>query len=677
MRPRDINIHRTRLDELTSTILKKSSYTLQKIEENLRLTHQLRPQAAFITTLDKRVEQLTAKLSQYQYVLTQLNSLLIRSEFFEEQLQMYESQQKVSQMRVLGGSTDEQAWKDDELNWKTSEATLENLWLEFRFLSRKVDAEVPIMSTPCSARSVPKQEDPQPVTPMRKQNEPGDEDIVLKPIRCVNKRDKSRRRSLNLNLLSYSPSIVSSPLLFTPDSSFNTSNIFTETLNQEIDAAILEKKPSKLIYTSLKAETEPLETVSPLSKRSKQTNSPRSKHKRANSEPRSVYSLTLTTDFSTPTQASLRHAVSLEAGLMIKKTQQSADEETVKDSEWINSPTEKFPELLKAKKFSCLGIYTPEATPDTSFVEEIKKTDTNNVNLQDLLNDSLRKVPEPLLHEEEAEKADELPTFEHRLNRSNSCDSIFSTMTSRIPLRPMKDSKAQTMSWMQKFSSVQRISAKPTNVTTLSVNNLSVSRDGLNTSRAVLSSLALQINRQDISGPVTSGFSFWFSSKKSAPTTSPSRTVTTSISKNHADRQVRSRAVRSSPVGIPNSTEVPSTEPIHIYETLIHDQQKQWSSNLLSRLNPQSFIPSKSFITSEVGKPMNAPANLSRTASTKDKRNLGGSVKGSFSTLTIGANGSTIVQHGESSMLVQSSVVVSKVSQDALKDALDSDFQFD
>lgn len=722
MRLRDVNVHKTRLDEFTSTILSKSNYTLQKIEENMRVTHQLRVKTSLIHSLDTRVNQLTTKLGQLQYVLTQLNSLLIRSEFFEKQLQMYESQQKVNQMRLLEGVDDDQMWKEDELNWKTSEATLENLWLEFRFLMRKVDAEVPqhdytnLMSE-ASRRAEQHQQqflqqqqqaqDSEPSTPMFT---PGKSEITLRPIRCVSKRDKSKRRSLNLNLLSYSPSMLNSPLLSTPDSSFGKANVFSESFTNDQGVSLFAKQPastpqriapekSRLVSPpstkSVKNVIETICSISPFSRTSESSGSPKSRHKRANSVPHSIFSVVMTKNdtynIKTPTKAYLRHAISLEAGLTIKKRQQSVEEEVTKDSEWLNSPVTPYDGGLKDEikkvihRENKFGILTPDPTPDNSMLVEdcgpMKSIKEEEFSLQDLLQDSLRRQPEPIVEVEakEEETIEKLPTFEHRLNRSNSCDSIFSAMTSRIPVRPMRDSKTQTMSWMQKFSNnrTPSVSAKPNNVNTLSVNNLSVSRGGA-LSRTALSNLVLQGKKSE---PVSSPFfSSWFSTKKRAPSSTPTSTPTVEARSKPSPVVINTTTSENKHVTSPSPITIRSpddrpVEPTHIYETLNHAQPKAWNgSNFLSMLNPQSLIPSNTMVTREVGRHVVQETSKHTLQGRKCVR---APLKGSFSTLTIGHNGSAIVQHGEGSMILQSSVVTSQVSQDELQEALASTFQFD
>lgn len=697
---RDIEIHRGRLDDLTSTILSKSNRTVQMIEENMRLTYELRTSSSFIPSLDSKVESLSAKLAHYQHLLTQLNSLLIRSEFFEKQLQMYEAQQIANKARLLDSTCDcGQIRKDDELNWKTSEATLENLWLEFRFLSRKIDSDFnskTYNTSTITARSNAPIES-SPLTPLRTTNEAPEEPMTLKPIRCVSKREKSKRRSLNLNLLNYSPSMLNNPMMLTPDSSFNTANIFSESFQHDQGESLFTKSDDNEGQV-LKIETpkkpckssEPIHIISPLSHKSNERLSPLSKRKRSNSVPHSISSLSLTPTTGgpkTPINAFLRHAVSLEAGLAIKKRQQSVDDDVTKDTQWLNSPVMESTFISDVKGSHDIGLITPNITPDNSVVvfpeskgDEYDVACKGDISLQNLLNDSLRKIPEPLCNEadlpaqESSEPLDPLPTFSHRLNRSNSCDSIFSSMTTRIPVHPLRDSKTQTMSWMQKFSSGnQRVSAKPTNVTTLSVNNLSISRNSDQTTKAALSSLVAQSAKPERSKATSNGFSFWFGSKKAQPSTGTVRSTTANTNKNNSPFANHTSTVASSPIPISSASAATSHKIHNRYETLETSRPQKPSESLFSRFNAQTFIPSTSLVTREVGRPVNE----SHRGVPLRKPHMAMPIKGSFSTLTIGANRSATVQHGEGSVLLQSSVVTSQISHAALEDALKSEFEFD
>lgn len=124
--------YRTRLDSLTESILAKSSYTINQIQDTLKQTTILKRQSQ--SQSNGKLNQLTINLAQYQKYLSQLNTLLLRTEFFEDQLTLLET----DITRSIKNSNNNSTW--DDLNLRTIESTMENLCLEFKHLSKRIEA---------------------------------------------------------------------------------------------------------------------------------------------------------------------------------------------------------------------------------------------------------------------------------------------------------------------------------------------------------------------------------------------------------------------------------------------------------------------------------------------------------------------------------------------------------
>ncbi|KAH3673618.1 hypothetical protein WICPIJ_009710 [Wickerhamomyces pijperi] len=129
--------YRSRLDKLTDSILAKSSYTITQIQETLKQTSNLKHQSSpgTLSSNSGKLNQLTSNLAQYQKYLAQLNTLLLRTEFFEDQLTLLETD--ITHTLNSNGSP---TW--DDLNLRTIESTLENLCLEFKHLSKRIEGLV-------------------------------------------------------------------------------------------------------------------------------------------------------------------------------------------------------------------------------------------------------------------------------------------------------------------------------------------------------------------------------------------------------------------------------------------------------------------------------------------------------------------------------------------------------
>ncbi|ONH69144.1 hypothetical protein BON22_1282 [Cyberlindnera fabianii] len=668
--PRTVQTHRESLNRLTDDILNKSSATLEKIEENIRLTHALRVSSAMITQMDSRIDLLTRNLHQYQSYLTQLNSLMMRSEFFESQLSMFEAEQQVNAMRKRRGLPCLHNWKDEDLNWRTTASTLENL--------------------------------------------------------------TSLNLNLNLNLLTNQ--VLTTPQnsqnqLLTPDTTLDET-IFSHSSPMEHETAAAEALPTPQIKPP----------SSPLASR---TRSATRKHTRCKSSPLVLKELIMTstdaddihsTGLSIQAQKfNLRHFISHDTGLKTKVNQQDLDDEKgVKDSEFLNSPASlKIDEYL-AKKIDCStkelsetdeNKQDNEGTQDTRKEEEAKEEGAGEEHLdeetcdKDAKDDSvisfgrrgLSLAPpaavlsgptiSPSVKESSCAEdfKSQLPTFEHKLNRSNSCDSIFSVMTSRIPVQPGKDSRAQTLLWMQMFSKPQTATKEETpTVSKVSANNLTVTSNGSTTTKQALSNLVSHSRKLEATPKPSNAFSSWFSRSSKQPSTTIARESAASVSTKGSEPSPFGASFFGSLLGsktkappksspLASVTEEPtapakSKSKYHSFESCTSptSNEEGWP-RLVNKLTPQSMLKSTAVVTSEVGKRSIAPSISSTQPQRANAWNVTTreQIKGSFSTLTMGPHGSKIVQHGESSSMSTSLVVSSRVSHAALKDALANDLVFD
>ncbi|KAH3681025.1 hypothetical protein WICMUC_000006 [Wickerhamomyces mucosus] len=734
------------LDSLTDNILTKSSSTISKIENNLKLTYSSRLSNALIHQIDEKIGKLNSNLQEYQYYLSQLNSLLIRSEYFETQLNFLENNRISNNFN--NNNEEENDFKNKSLDWIITESTLENLQLEYNYLSRKLESlnssnvfSIPkkqfnyindkdkfnyindkdqfnnnsneINSTPkfnlnnLSSSSSPCSN----IKSSRKKNhfhisqDKFDESIQLKPIRCISKAqeyqddlDCSRssissdrrsidpRFSLKFNLLtqipaksrqnltqSFNSSIQSQKSLFSQSSSKSrlSSNLFS--YDGQIQDSPLANK-NKKISTNDNGNND------------KEINSNKSfgivdikikrfsKHIRSSSLPKSFdFAFTPPEDSylnDTPIKESsykkqnrefsLRHFISHDTGLKLKNDDESFSEDAVKHSEFLNSPlsvkinnflSQKFPTSQSQK------VGNNESDIDIEIDDE-----DNGDNIVITHDDSV-------LEDDTNDNNEFSPVFEHKLNRSNSCDSIFSTMKNKVPIAPIRDNRQQTMNWMTQFSTRQNQQPITYNASTISVNNPSTRTFGIkSTTKQKLSGLVSQnlSQKSNSNGFLTNSqnaLQNWLIfPKMNEPISPPPRPSALSSLNNNLIKSKKSIANMS--ITIPEDEVLDSS-------TVTKDDSSQWSS-IFSRFNPSNYSSSKTLSIPKKDKFQNH-SNPKVLQNSNKSFPSAERTKGSYSTLTIGPKGSKIVQHGESSGISSSYVLSSKVSHSALKDALNSE----
>lgn len=629
------------VESIADRILQKSSNAISKIEENIKLTTSLRKSNTLLSEIDTKIDDLTNNLQQYQFYLSQLSSLLIRSEFFEAQLNMLEAHNQLNSLRSSNGMPNLSDWRDKDLNWRTTEATLDNLYLEYQYLTKHMQE----LSDPQSLNSFMESQynqlqssSPDAVEPTTLQDKINDGFSNLKPIRIVSKtQERQRRKSVDWKRkkpIAQIPTIIhNKQQLPTPETTFDSTfdHSFEQPYNNNDEYLV---SPTRVLSC----------TKNP--RRNSHT-----KHIRCSSLPESVVSSMLETvkfnisedssshELKKDRKFSLRHFISHDTGLKRKGFADEEDED-VKDSEFLNSPIS-----MKLETY-----------------------------LKDHINREDSDIAQCDVQEDDWQE--EATVFEHKLNRSNSCDSIF-TMMKPEPVAP-KDNTEQTMSWMKHFAKPQTSSVKESNVTTLSINNLSSSISS--PSRQALTNLVSQNSVPAPSIKPQNKFPFMFAAKRSSPLAATITTTTTTT----ASDQEANAFVSSIPTP-KRQLSVDDGSSYHSFESSYSNSQqhRQWSL-LLDKFKPKNLVPSHTLVTSEVGKPMPQaepiPITPSLSASSqkhKHSRSLAhDKVKGSFSTLTIGPNRSRIVQHGPSSTLGKSMVLTSRISQAALRDALDNDFTF-
>lgn len=745
--------------------------TIQRIEENVRLTHSLKSSNSLVSQMDLQIDHLNKNLEQYQYLLTQLNSLLIRSEYFEVQLKLLETEDE------------NKNWKDNDLNWRTTEATLENLFLEFRFLSKKIEClSIPkfgnkspfqsspsinfnspnIISTPnsnfkfnndinCSSsplhsRSLPfdqrstfslrssqvydqrsiisyksytkkspiltrlsfsyldeedelQNEDKsfektvEQVKLIKNEIEKPKTEFNLKPIVCSSKpvikpryKRKASSEIKSLNLLKFK----SNQQLPTPDSTFNDSSIISNVSTEFTSEIILDESvenikvsplkrvkdddddiiqsPTKRIHSPIKSnESSPISAndffISPFKKTKKS-------HSRSHSLP---YSINLDDIVNDSKKSNLRHFISHDTGLKTKiratyKYINESDEEDIKESQFVNSPVESILGSVYKKKDNELTQKIEEAIENKMEIDN-KEIDIDimeneevevKVTLTKELADQLRSPTSIIKNIEDdvfIESQSKLPTFEHKLNRSNSCDSIFSTIQARNHVPPRRNNQEQTMNWMRKFASVNNSIVKETDVSAISTTSLS-SRP-INSSKVLHDLVSTKDEYTSLSNLIqpNNWQSIW-SSKSDI-----------------AKPSLETRIISNESI-LPKAIPVVSKSSIIKEPTNLQQFSKQWVS-LLSKFKPDNILQSQNLVTSEIGrpiKPININSNNENNISKLQYPHRSEKLKGHASTLTIGPNGSKFFNHGESSPLAQSLVLSSRVSHSALKAALCEDF---
>jgi len=665
-KPEAIRSGKSELDAIADRILHKSKNVISKIEQNIELTSSLRQSNSLISKIDAKIDGLTSNLQQYQYYLSQLNSLLIRSEYFEAQLNMLEAHNRLDSLRSSNGMPGLNDWKDKDLNWRTTEATLENLYLEYQYLTKQMEQ----LSDPQlfdsfifsqHAKQLESQQDPiiEPPHQPTLQDKFDNELMNLKPIRCISKtQERQRRRSMDWKKKKPIAQIPKPQLshtnlqnLPTPETSFDTTFNHSTTTNY-VD----------ITETDLQSPTSTFQKVPiPRRRSSNQAN----KHTRCASLPESVVSNMLETlRFTSVVDAddnshgmtkdrkfSLRHFISHDTGLKTKCSNEE-EEEDVKDSEFLNSPV--------------------SIELESYLREHVKRDHKVNEAVEEQEDERFVKESQEI---EEADEED-VTVFEHKLNRSNSCDSIFSSMKPTPYVQ--RDNTQQTMDWMKKFAKPHGSYAKESNVTTISINNLSPSVSS--PSRQALSNLVSQNSLHTPTSKPTNRFPYLFTAKKPSPLATTSTATTTAS----CDQATATTSIPTSK----RQLSVDDSSSYHSFESSYSNSQqhKQWSL-LLNKFKPKNLIPSSNLVTSEVGKPIGkaqpipiTPTNSNIAYKHRVSANpltAGDKIKGSFSTLTIGPNGSRHVQHGHSSTLGQSMVLSSKISHAALKDAIDSDFIFE
>jgi hypothetical protein len=445
--------------------------------------------------------------------------------------------------------------------------------------------------------------------------------------------------------------------------------------DSEISPTGEEKSESKKTLISSPTQFD----LSPLNKSVK-------RHSRCISLPQSIINMNLDLDEMKPSkQSNLRHFISHDTGLKTKvldsRNSSDSEEEDVKESQFINSPMDNFMDLFpsKRKNFDIFHddkvlISTKDETPvDTKKLWQVQElsaysNDDGQEQEQEQKEEVEEKEKEEEAEEEEQEQEQEqeeereddlqLPVFEHKLNRSNSCDSIFSTFQARTLVAPKRSNQEQTMSWMSKFSS------RPSTVRETEASATSFSSSNLQRSSRAMHSLVSQTEPEEyvsfknlIPSTAFSWQSLW--SKKGTPT---------SQSSDISSQSTILTAAPSTAVTTSNLSQEPSNT---------QQYSQQWVS-LFSKFKTENVVKPQKVVTSEIGKPIQ-PMSIRKPISTNPVSILeyphrSERLKGSASTITIGPNGSKFINHGESSSLAQSLVLSSRVSHEALKEALSNDF---
>lgn len=593
----------------TNEIIKKKSLVSLKIQENKELTSKLNKQK------DNHSEDRKEKLK----------SLQLRTQYYEAQLNILEAHHQLNVIR--SSQTSSANWKEDLLNLKTTEATLENLYLEYQYLMKKVDNNEGDISI----------EDEDFISEPTIQKKKSDEEIFinLKPLKCIS-RSKYRNSSSKKTDSGNSNSQVAEKVRIPTKEDIKNNKQKWESAKKSLNIDI-KIKHNRCNSLPESIDSEFLTSFKQLELENQ--NVPENFNTNHNCTTRNNYSNGKITSNNTSTSTStnnhnynnnsngrkfnLRHFMSHDTGLKVKIKDYDEESVYVKDGEILNSPTSNF--LLNSSKPNTKAptttiieedIYEESTKVDSTFIDESTNPfDANETILED---DSVENL-----------------NFKPLLKRANSCDSIFS-VKSKKPIQPvMRDNRQQTLNWLNQFSKNTKFqSTVSTENATVSINSLS------NSSRSLLSNLS--------------------STSASTATASPQIAAVT----------------------IPRNTQTSTTTQTsyHSFEQTYTSQNTNNWSNFMSRFKSNSLLPAHTQVTSEVGRQISVPKAIKIPASSAT---TAPKAKGSVSTLTIGPNRSKVIHYAGgiggalSEETGQSFVHSTEISQDALRDALTNPFEFE
>lgn len=122
------------LDALIDSIEGLADQCTTSIEKNTELLNDISNVYGDALSNDTIIDTLNAKSDHNLDMIQQLNLLNLRSEFFQAQLHILELHSDINHNRKQHGLNPLNEWKDDDLNWRTCETTLDNLFLEFEYL---------------------------------------------------------------------------------------------------------------------------------------------------------------------------------------------------------------------------------------------------------------------------------------------------------------------------------------------------------------------------------------------------------------------------------------------------------------------------------------------------------------------------------------------------------------
>ncbi|CDK26899.1 unnamed protein product [Kuraishia capsulata CBS 1993] len=629
--------------------------TFDLATENTELVGKLVHQHTLLTEQESEMEDLTDQLDKSTLFAQELAALNLRSEFFEAQLSLLEAHTAVNFARGPDAYND---WKDRSLNWRTTETTLDNLELEYRYLMNQYKQYGNFKNTGGSQK-------------------------------CELDRDSDVHHES-----SYANTSVDS--VFSVDVSTNTENTTHDvqmrpirckgglnSISSALPQGAIQALPNQgILLPPFDGASTPAKEIKPqhlkkyasLSHLNKTTGNRKRFESFFPDDFSTSFEVTFDEDdcdYDRPPnrdhntaetsinahQTPLRHFLSYDTALSQKQTLNLTLEDLKFSRKTVASSPDSQVSLIKDSQDDFDNPSEPE-----DYGEDAKTFDVH----QEILPE---KCP---------------------LKRSASYESVFQKGFQKdfpTPREPVLDLKKQTIKWLDIFHTpVSGLAAQNTvNATiksretafpftpTSSATTTATTITNHQTSKELLSSVVGSSHSKTSSGI------FPFFSHPSTPE------ITQRI-ESETDTGPSSNPPEASSPAIPIPHSRDSRSSVHSMRRpslasrgsfMTSQQYSQWSM-LFAKLNPQSIIPGSAY--SEVGKPIHGPSLRATPTVHHDSHFKGvkrfedtpSTFNGSHSTITIGPNHSKIVRHGLSSDL-HKHVVASRVSYAALRDALDSD----
>ncbi|ODV84058.1 hypothetical protein CANARDRAFT_24471 [[Candida] arabinofermentans NRRL YB-2248] len=773
----------TTIDKLNSLIDQFNELTSKSVE-SLNTNHQLSLEWHQIQNKliedEHRIEELQTKYENSSIFLQHLTSLSLRSEFLESQLHDTENQKCKSITATKNqGLKEFKEWKQQNLNWRTTETTFENLTMEYQYLTEQLkiandDVEDEFIS-PSMVNSTFDTSDEVSannnedslfsniIEDSDLSNSTLDDILERTPVQQATQEQKKRRLMKKESFLTipYNQPVFEIPDAdLTPIRGFNidsrrqsltNSGLVKKKQNQRMTSAGLhiieehidELPNQQLEYNEIGEEEEEKEA---LQLQNQKIASKVYHHKRHISLPdtpnvefilqtvtdetpvdrvssdwltTSTKSTSSTTNNNSFESQNLRHFASYDTGL--NKSKRKFDLEGFQFLEKLSRGESSIPRIADIE-----AEYTQSSSPLSTIKHSYINDDEDDENNYEEEHDDdvdgkpsmdLKLISSDIESEENFGVEDVTPfvfdtSQKPLLRKSNSHESIFSTYRSNLRQEPSPsftttracpttDLKAQTLKWLTPNQPVvSSYSASSVGSEVVVQPTRPIQFRSNSTTKDMLNSV---VNR---SSPTIAVGSSSFSSiqrSKSIPTTIPvSQTPTTPLSMSWLPSSL---FYSNTDDEINLQSSVQPMQPEDSPSLFSSSSKSNWLANLLPNTSmvmsetgkligqPSSYQPTEEIIThkpnqlkkqqikTDIKKKSNTNNNRSNSNNNKvrnshlfKKVDRTVSFSGSHSTMFLGKNGNKIIRHGPGSGMNDSSVLSSRVSHSALRDALDSSF---